>query len=727
MMQINILCVNLDAEIVNAMRQHEVQTNQIHLDCFATNLEHLPKDMTAHINVLLIRMSKQLTLPQLQIFKETWPHIAIMAYLDDENTILRGDYLAVLHGVCHASDVVSSNFLNAVCLALSIKRREIKTDVYFQMAKCLADLMRFQDATIDILKVICQRFAWRVGEIWAFNELLEHFTFVAGFSNDDQYVTLQQLNSKYHFKKSQGLPGWFADAQQVTVLNDFKSHLDEVYFSAIEKNSLTSCVGVKIVFHQKLLGTMIFWSDQPIVIDDGVRALLQDIGSQFGEFIKKKRLQGDLLYLSEHDPLTRLANRTVLENNWEQAVLSADRNHYLVALLYIDIDSFKELNDTHGHLVGDTLLRNIADCLRTCVRETDTLARVGGDEFAVLLPKITDITHVESVSKKILYALSHLDAGIQDNYTLSASIGISLYPYHGARFDTLMLYADKALYIAKKMGKNTFKIYDYQVTSIKETKSTLSYALKNAIRYNEFKLYYQPIVDVASNNIVGVESLLRWPLAPPSISSPEMFIAFAEENNLIDKIGEWVLKNACHDAVRIMQITKQPFKLVVNISPVQMTREFVSLVASAIKQTHLHPAMLTIELTERNLMDSSDYTLQVLTSLRAMGVKLSIDDFGVGYSSFLYLNTFPVDAVKIDRTFVDTMLNLASGKAIVSAILAVADTLDIEVIAEGVENQAQLDFLRAHHCDYYQGRLFKDALPVDELLALLAPAKAKPS
>lgn len=721
MIKINGMCVGLEVETVHAMHANLTRTMDSLSPFIAASFVTAQAAMTADINLIVVKITQASDKAVLCALQYEWPGVAFILYSEEDKQLV-ADVLSTckLHGICSKDDLTSSQLASIVLLALHNKRNEIKSQIAYDMVKHLADMTRFQDATTSFLKELCYLFRWKAGEVWAVNELLAHLTYIVGFSSSSHYALLNQLNAKHSFKKQQGLPGYFYHVNQVIVLNNVTEHVSDHYKDAIAANHFQSCVGIPIRFHRELLGVMIFWSDRAMFLDDEMALMLASIGDQFGEFIKKKRLQGDLLYFSQHDVLTHLANRSVLMDQCEQAIQLADKAHHLVALIYIDIDFFKEFNDQYGHVAGDSLLKNIAECLRTCVRETDTLARLGGDEFAVLL-SVADILQVERIANKILYAMAHLNVTAHKNYNVSASIGVSLYPYHGNRFDALLLSADKALSVAKKSGKNTVYIYPYHAVSGVVAKETVIAALKHALFYKEFRLYYQPIVEIESNRIVGAESLLRWPVAPPDMGRPDLFIPIAEEAGLIDQLGAFVLQRACLDAARIVELIKRPFKVVINVSVYQVTREFLSLVTQVLRETALDPTFLTIELTENNLMDSSDYRLEILAAFREIGVKLSIDDFGVGYSSFAYLNKFTVDTIKIDRSFTESMLQLASGKAIVSAILGVAHVLNINVIAEGVQNQEQLDFLRAQQCEFYQGHYFSEALPIEELLLLLTP------
>ncbi len=718
MINIKAICIGIDTTTANAMHESMASAVKELSPFVVSSIDQWQYDMTSNINLAFLKINTALHLQQLQHFKAAWEGVALIAYLDDDSVLPSDALISECHGVVDKNDILSHKLFAIAQVALQIKMREIKSELCFQIVKHLAELTRLQEATASILKRFCELFRWQAGEIWAVDELHNHLTFIVGYSKLPGYSPVEALNVKHHFQRHQGLPGFFYGLNKVAVVKNWQAHLDDDYLGVLKINDFVCCIGIPITFHQQLLGVMVFWSVRSVELDEEMVILCNDLSEKFGEFIKKKRLQGDLLFLAEHDSLTHLANRSVIANNFVEAIKQAEREHNLVALLYLDIDFFKEYNDAYGHMAGDVFLKNIADCMRICVRDTDTVARIGGDEFAILLPAMATISQIELIAKKILQALSHLDMTLLHHCVFSVSIGIGVYPHHGDRFEKLLLCADKALYEIKKNGKNGYKIFPYDVSVVDEDRRSILGALKKATLSGGFRLDYQPIIDIETNDIIGAESLLRLPTISANIG-PEIFIPIAEEAGLIEKIGAWVLKQACQDAMNIMAKINRPFKLVVNVSVYQVTREFLSLVTNVLAETKLPPACLTLELTENNLLDLSDYRLEILSSFRALGVRLSIDDFGVGYSSFVYLNKFEVDTIKIDRSFTESMMHQASAKAIVSAILAIAHTLNIQVIAEGVENEMQLDFLRLHQCEFYQGHFFSAALSLENLFLML--------
>lgn len=350
MIKINGMCMGFDAIIAEKMHDSLSGAIDNASPLIITSFMRWQVDISPVINLVIIKINQQSDIDHIEQLKNEHPGVALIIYLEETNSAhLINSLFIGWHGVCYHDDI--SNRLPAIALlAVNIKRREIKNDIFFQIAKHLADMTRFQDAVASVLKNLCHLFQWRAGEIWALNDLLLQLTYVVGFSDSMLYHASADLNEKHHFKKGQGLPGFFYEQDKVVVLTHFEHYLDQDYLEIYKENNLVSCIGVPIRFQQQLFGMMIFWSEQQIVIDDSMTILLQEIGDQFGEFIKKKRLQGDLLYLSQHDSLTHLANKAMLIEHAELAINRAIKEHHLVALFCIDVDSFKAFNELYVQL-----------------------------------------------------------------------------------------------------------------------------------------------------------------------------------------------------------------------------------------------------------------------------------------------------------------------------------------------------------------------------------------
>ena len=430
--------------------------------------------------------------------------------------------------------------------------------------------------------------------------------------------------------------------------------------------------------------------------------------------------------LAYFDRLTRLPNRHWFVENVEAALQQAQRSGRLVAVLTLDLDQFKRINDTLGHSVGDQLLAAVAERLRSAIvhrsptgrasaTEEIGLARVGGDEFCVLLTRMAQFQDAARVAEEILDSLRRpVEVGGRELF-ITASIGIAMYPLDGEDADALLKNADAAMYFAKSQGRNNYQFYGKEMNSRAMERLALESRLRRAIQRGEFELYYQPKIDLRTNEVAGAEALIRWRHPELGMVPPMQFIPIAEDSGLIIPIGEWVLHQAAAQ-LRKWQLDGVPITHVaVNIaSPHFQQAEFTEHVASVLRETGLPPQGLELEVTESMLMDDQRGTLATLTQLKAMGLRLAIDDFGTGYSSLSYLKRFPVDALKVDRSFVKDTPQADDDSAITSAIIAMAHSLRLEVVAEGVETPEQLEFLRGRGCEYIQGFLVSRPLPPAE-------------
>jgi len=378
--------------------------------------------------------------------------------------------------------------------------------------------------------------------------------------------------------------------------------------------------------------------------------------------------------------------------------------------MFIDLDRFKTINDSLGHAVGDVLLKEVAVRLVKQLRVGDTICRIGGDEFMVVLPEVKRSSHVAQVAQKIIDQLSQPVVVEERELTVTPSIGIAVFPDDGRDAEALIRNADAAMYHAKEMGRANYQFFTEQMNLIAARRLALEGDLRRALGRDEMRLHYQPIVDTVSGKVAAHEALLRWQHPVRGLLSPEEFIQVAEETGLILKIGEWVLREACMWATFIG--IERKFLINVNLSARQFNDpKLPQLVSAALRETGLPPELLELEITESTAMQQTDITLSTLKKLKDLGVSIAIDDFGTGYSSLAYLKRFPVDKLKIDRSFVSDIPRMKEQRAIVEAIMALAKALDLKVIAEGVENEAQRKFLRACGCEYLQG--FAAGKPAD--------------
>ena len=435
---------------------------------------------------------------------------------------------------------------------------------------------------------------------------------------------------------------------------------------------------------------------------------------------QRKDMDARVRFLAHHDLLTGLPNRTLFQDRLQQALAGAKRMQSRVALLFIDLDRFKYVNDSFGHRAGDILLQTVAARLRGCVRETDTVCRHAGDEYLIVLSALREPMEAALVAEKVLAIFEEVFVLESHEVQISASVGISVYPDDGQTLEDLIRNADAAMYHSKKNGRNRFEFFTPELNAPVAERLVLANQLRRAIENNQLVLHYQPQFDTATNRLIGAEALVRWNHIDHGLLFPDSFIALAEESDIIHLIGEWVLNEACRQIAEWQARNINIVPVAINFSAFQFRRSnLVQGVASAFSRHGVKPQQLEIELTENAIMQDPKETAKTLDELHEMGVSLAIDDFGTGYSSLNYLKRFPIDKLKIDRSFVEDLPQDLNDSAIVQAIINLAKSLRMVVIAEGVETKAQLDFLRSLSCEAYQGYLGGRPSDAESFAALL--------
>ncbi len=460
----------------------------------------------------------------------------------------------------------------------------------------------------------------------------------------------------------------------------------------------------------------------------------QVIQSIVRDVTERKQALEQISYMAYHDTLTKLPNRLLMKDRLKQALNSAHQYDRLVAVLFLDLDNFKRINDTLGHDVGDLLLKEVSARLVKLIRKSDslarlsgdqiapTVARLGGDEFTFILTEIKEISGAAKVAQRILETFKEPFIVRHHEVFVSASIGVSVYPHDGDNEEILIKNADTAMYHAKTQGKNNYQFYKESMNLTILERISLENELRKAINLNEFELYYQPQVDINNCQVVGIEALIRWKHPEKGILLPDTFIPLAEEAGLMIPLGEWILYNACAQNRALQKAGFDPIPVAVNISGFQFKQaNFVETVEKILQDTHLDPKYLELELTESILMENMETTITALHTLKSMGLQIAIDDFGTGYSSLSYLKHFPIDTLKIDQSFVKDLTTETDDKAIINAIIALARGLNVKVVAEGVETEQQLSFLRKQESNGIQGQgfLFSPPLQSDSLIEFL--------
>jgi diguanylate cyclase (GGDEF)-like protein/PAS domain S-box-containing protein len=446
----------------------------------------------------------------------------------------------------------------------------------------------------------------------------------------------------------------------------------------------------------------------------------------FADISELKAADERIRFLAQHDALTGLPNRILLQDRLLQAMAIAQRDSEKIAILFIDLDHFKTINDSLGHHVGDRLLQEVAARLSGCVRAIDTVSRQGGDEFVIVLAQIRNPADAAHVAQKILtsVALPYDIDGLELHIT--PSIGIAVYPDDGRDSESLIKNADAALYHAKENGRNNYQYFTESLNTRAFERLSLENSLRRALERGEFRLHYQPLIDLTSGAIVGVEALIRWQHPDFGLVMPDRFIMVAEDTGLIVPIGEWVIQEACRQNNAWQKAGLPPIRVSVNLSALQFKqRNLDEVIARILAESGVSPGLLELELTESAIMNGTESTVETLRNFKTMGLRLSIDDFGTGYSSLSYLKRFPIDKLKIDRSFVRDVSTDPDDAAIASAIIAMAHSLRLKVIAEGVETKEQLDFLLREGCDGAQGYYYSKPLPAAEMEQFLRVGKVR--
>ncbi|OGB55221.1 MAG: hypothetical protein A3F71_06235 [Burkholderiales bacterium RIFCSPLOWO2_12_FULL_64_33] len=501
------------------------------------------------------------------------------------------------------------------------------------------------------------------------------------------------------------------------------------------RRGFRSCVALPLVGNATVLGALALYSHEEYCFDPDEIRLLIELATDLAYGIVTLRTRAEhaqakeqLEFLANFDPLTHLPNRLLLRDRFEHAALVAQSEPSQIGMLYIDLDHFKQINDSLGYAVGDQVIIKVVERLRQCLPVTSTVSRMSGDEFVVLLVGHDDAAGMVGVANAIRDALVEPIPTDASLLNVSCSIGIGLYPHDGADFETLLKHAHAAVGSAKEAGRNTYRFFSHDMNADMLEQIRLTGGLASALRNHEFLLHYQPQIDLATGRIIGVEALVRWQHPTDGLVPPGKFIALAERSGHIVPIGEWVLNEACRQGRIWQDRLPRPPVVAVNLSALQFKRgNVLELVSTALAASGLEPARLELELTESILLQDVEATIKALHGLKALGVKLSIDDFGTGYSSLSYLKQLAVDKLKIDQSFVRDMLAGDDGASIVRAVIQLGHNLQLAVIAEGVETAAERDFLEKSGCDEAQGYLYSRPVPVDQVSRLLEQGIERPA
>jgi diguanylate cyclase (GGDEF)-like protein/PAS domain S-box-containing protein len=620
------------------------------------------------------------------------------------------------------------------------KRAERQREMEHAVTRALAQAASVAEAMPRVLQTICEGLDWVCGAHWQWDEKTESLRIAeawhGGGEEVEDFIAEGRASTNEAPAWSGAAPGlqtgglvrsvWYSG--NPVWIPDIAQHADFRRGPPAARAGLHSAFGFPILAEAQPLGVMEFFSRAIKQPDEALLQIVRAIGSQIGQFIQRKQAEAalrdseeQLRQLAHYDNLTGLPNRVLFLDRLQQALSQARRNHWTMAVMFLDLDRFKNVNDTLGHGAGDVLLMQVSKRLAGCVRSGDTVGRLSGDEFAVALSNLSHPDDAGLVAQKMMAALSRpFDLDGKEVFA-SASIGITLFPTDSTDQESLIRNADTAMYRAKEMGRNRVQFYTPEMNARAMEKLNLENSLRHALQRGEFLLYYQPKASLANGEVTGVEALLRWQRPELGMTSPVDFIPMLEETGLIIPVGEWVIRTACAQIRAWQSAGIRPIPVAVNLSARQFqASDLGATIARILEEEGIEHHLLELEITESSLVDNTEEAARTLEFLNSLGVRVSIDDFGTGYSSLSYLKRFPLDALKIDSSFVRDITTDPDDAAITKAIITMAHSLELAVIAEGVETEQQLNFLSANGCDQIQGYFFSRALPAADCTEFLA-------
>lgn len=604
------------------------------------------------------------------------------------------------------------------------------------ISACNSILVR-ATSEVYLLNDMCQMIVQTGGYVLAWIGKVEHDSEksvypMAEYGFEEGYLASANITWADN-ARGQGPTGTAARTGEISVNRDYLNNpkMSPWRDAAIERG-FQSSIALPLVVNESVEAVLSIYAAEADAFDHAEVTLLGELAGDLAYGIAALRTRAahleareQLNFMAHHDALTGMPNRILLHDRFEQAKAAAMRHKSRLAVLFLDIDNFQLVNDSLGRALADRLLVGVVERLQACIRETDTISREGGDEFAILLCDVSDVGIIETIAQGVIDTFTQPFTISGHTLTISVSIGISVFPNDGDNFDQLFRQAEASVHYAKNTGKNTYHYFTDQMNTNALEHAQLLEQMRHAIENEEFRVYFQPQIDTMSGKVVGTEALVRWQHPQLGVVSPATFITLAEQSGLIIPLGAWVLNEACRQA-QAWRESRQlpPLVMAVNLSAAQFQRgNVVETVVDALERSGLPPGCLELELTESILLHDIDVVVNTLQQLKEIGVKLSIDDFGTGYSSFSYLQRLAVDKLKVDKSFVCDMVENAGDAAIVKGIVELGHTLQLKVIAEGVETDAQLQFLKDLGCDEVQGYLFTPPVPAEKLVSLYCDGK----
>ena len=666
----------------------------------------------------------------LPLLKDGKP-IGAIVFLSSEIGAFSPELIALLQRLAENVWFALDNFDRADEKARADEQKERLARMFAALSATNEAIMR-AGSRVELFELVCVAAAsggkFTSTTIALANPGSDFLTIVAAAGPSAETTRHVRLSISDTFPEGRGLSGTAFRTQQPCLSNDYPTDPRVTAFHAIvQGDGARSGAAFPLIIRGQAVGVMIYMSTEPDTFTPEFAGLLQRLADNvsfalenFERADEKTKADERIEYLASHDSLTKLPNRDMFNELLRHAIEGASRHQRSLALLFIDLDRFKVINDSLGHDAGDMLLLEVANRLRSVLRASDVVARLGGDEFVVLLEETAERNDVERIAGLLLSALGRPTQLSGHECHATASIGIAMYPSDGLDAQTLTKNADMAMYLAKEDGKNAFRFFSKEIKAQSIERLTLESALRRALEREQFSLHYQPKIDMTSGQITGVEALLRWAHPELGLVSPAQFIPLAEETGLIVPIGRWVLKEACAQNMAWQRHGLRPVTIAVNLSPRQFADgQLLHDVDEALLASGMSPVLLQLEVTESMVMRNVPRAIRVLDAIQSRGIRLAIDDFGTGYSSMSLMKQFPIDTIKIDRSFVRDLAEDSEDQAIAQAIISMGKALGMTVVAEGVETVEQREFLRAHACDEMQGYLFSKPLPPRELAELL--------
>jgi diguanylate cyclase (GGDEF)-like protein/PAS domain S-box-containing protein len=571
------------------------------------------------------------------------------------------------------------------------------------------------------IEAVCLHLRWDCGAFWGVHDdALARCAAAWHAADDGGLAQFMRISRTLHYRSDEGSLGKAWSTGEAVVIDTLAVRGDFTRDALAHQAGLATGVVVPIAAGGNA-SALEFFSREPQRVDVDVLHALRTIALQIAQYEQRKHAEQALRYMANHDALTGLSNRSSLQRDLAQAVKRSIRHQKRFAVMFVDLDRFKQINDTLGHGVGDAMIKACGERLSNVLREDDAVARFGGDEFVLVLENLSKAGDAAIVAEKVLACCAEPFVIDDRELHVTASIGVSIFPEDGADGETLLKNADTAMYRAKDKGRGNYQFYAAQMNAQGTERLMLESGLRRAIERGELELHYQPKMNLATQAIVGVEALMRWRHPVLGMVSPAQFIPIAEETGLIDAMGQWALQQACSDARAWQDRGLPPVQMSVNLSPHQLnSRTLIGDIAEVLRRTRLDPALLELEITEGAMMKNPEHAVAMLQEIRDLGVGLAIDDFGTGYSSLSYLKRFPLSTVKIDRSFVNDLSHDSDAQALTHGIITLAHGLRMKVVAEGVETEAQLAQLHRRGCDEIQGYWLCKPLPAEEACKFMA-------